>query len=172
MRAGAVVSGTIAAGHATLQLVNGTIGATGYSLAENGASVVFTARDDIRLFKVPVSGGAATVLSSLQGGAGTQLPGVSCNGSTSLVANDAVTLIGAPGACAVVNAGAKELYRGVTRHGGAAAGDNGRGGIIVLPQVSPVSGGVVVQIGGSVGHLQTIRAPSDANLHLLRALIP
>ena len=63
MRGGAVVAGTITAGHADLQLISGTTGATGYSLAEDGTSVVFTTWNDPHLFKVPVSGGPVTPLS-------------------------------------------------------------------------------------------------------------
>jgi hypothetical protein len=175
MRGGAVVVGTIAAGHADLRLINGTTGATGYSLAENGTSVVFTTWNDPRLFKTPVTGGAVTSLSPALGGPGTQILGVSCKGSTCLVASDAVTLIdvpgGARGTCAVVNPGAKDLYA-VSIGTGSSQRVVTAAGIIVLPKVSPESGDAVIQVGGSFGHLQTIRTPSNADLHLLRAVVP
>src|SRR4029077_3662526 len=84
---GTVVAGTIAGNHATLQPVTGTDGATGYSLAEGGASIVFIRRDDAQLYKVPVGGGTAV---ATQTGALPQLVGVSCKGSTCLVATDAL----------------------------------------------------------------------------------
>ena len=56
---GTVVVGTITGDHATLQPVTGTDGATAYSLAEGGASIVFMRRDDAKLYKVPVGGGTA-----------------------------------------------------------------------------------------------------------------
>ena len=168
MRAGVVVTGTIASGHATLRPITGTLGATGYSPAENGASVVFITRNDLRLFKVPAGGGTATALSLPLGGVGNQLLGVSCKGSTCVVASDPVTLIGIP--CVGVNAGAKSLYAislsTVSSRVVATAAD-----IVVAPQISPASGDVVMQVGGSFGHLQTIGFPSDANLHLLRAVV-
>jgi hypothetical protein len=175
MRVGAVVAGTIAAGHAELQLVNGTTGATGYSLAENGTSVVFTTWNDQHLFKTPITGGPVTTLSPALGGPGAQILGVSCKGSTCLVASDAVTLInvpgGAPARCAVVNSGAKDLYA-VAIGTGSSERVATAAGIIVLPKISPESGDAVIQVGGSFGHLQTIRTPSNAELHLLRAALP
>ena len=175
MRGGAVVAGTITAGHADLQLISGTTGATGYSLAEDGTSVVFTTWNDPHLFKVPVSGGPVTPLSPVLGGPGTQILGVSCKGSTCLVASDAVTLIDLPGdapaTCAVVNSGAKDLYA-VSIGTGSSQRIATAAEIIALPKISPESGDAVIQVGGSLGHLQTIRAPSNADLHLLRAVVP
>ena len=52
-----VVRGAINDQGATLVAVPGTAGATGYSIAEDGASIVFTELDNANLMKVPAAGG-------------------------------------------------------------------------------------------------------------------
>jgi hypothetical protein len=164
-----VVTGTIAAGHATLQTVSGTEGASGYSLAENGASIVFTLRNDQQLFKVPVTGGTAVAVSPVLGGAASKLLGVSCKGSTCVVANDIVTFYDA--ICSSAISGVKTLFS-VSLSTGAVQTLTTSASILATPQISPVSGDVVVQVGGAFGHIQTIKSPSNGNLHLLRSLVP
>lgn len=173
---GTVVVGTIAGGNATLQPVPGTDGATSYSLAENGASIVFTRRDDAQLYKVPVGGGTA---SAMQTGALPQLVGVSCKSSTCLVATDALTFsngdIGPPIFPAVV-AGPKELRSVSLRDGTTqvlrSLGTSPAIPIIAVPKISPTSGDVVVQIGGVWGHLQTNTGVGSSDLHLYPAILP
>jgi hypothetical protein len=173
---GSVVVGTIAGDHATLQPVPGTDGATGYSLAENGASIVFLRRDDAQLYKVPVGGGTAV---ALQTGAVPQLVGVSCKGSTCLVATDALTFsngdVGPP-IFPSVAMGPKEL-RAVSLRDGAiqvlrSLGTSPAVPIIAVPKISPTSGDVVVQIGGVWGHLQTNSGAGSSDLHLYPAIVP
>jgi hypothetical protein len=167
----AVLRGTIGDAGATLQAVSGTDGATSYSLAENGASIVFTRRDDPHLFKVPSGGGTDTAV-ALVGGAG-QLLGVSCRGSICVVADDPVILSSAilgtvvfPG----IGIGPMEL-RAVTLSTGQVQVLRTTSGIVATPQVSPVSGDVVAQVGGGFGHLQTFSV-SGSDLHLYQHLIP
>ncbi|HEY8061493.1 MAG TPA: hypothetical protein VID74_01790, partial [Gemmatimonadales bacterium] len=173
---GSVVVGTIAGDHATLQPVPGTDGATGYSLAENGASIVFLRRDDAQLYKVPVGGGTAV---ALQTGAIPQLVGVSCKGSTCVVATDALTFsngdVGPP-IFPSVAMGPKEL-RAVSLRDGAiqvlrSLGTSPAVPIIAVPKISPTSGDVVVQIGGVWGHLQTNSGAGSSDLHLYPAIVP
>jgi len=173
---GTVVAGTIAGTQATLQPVPGTDGATGYSLAENGASIVFVRRDDAQLYKVPVGGGTA---SALQTGAIPQLVGVSCKGSTCLVATDALTFsngdIGPPIFPSVAN-GPKELRSVSLRDGTTQVlrsfGTSPAIPIVAVPKISPASGDVVVQIGGVLGHLQTNSGAGSSDLHLYPAIVP
>ena len=86
--AGMVITGTISSGSATLHTIAGTDSATSYSLAENGASIVFTRHHDLHLFKVPVGGGTPmpppvqrTIPDTAAYVMG-ELAGVSCMGST------------------------------------------------------------------------------------------
>ena len=173
---GTVVVGTIAGDHATLQPVAGTGGATGYSLAEGGASIVFIRKDDAQIYKVPVGGGTAV---GTQTGAIPQLVGVSCKGSTCLVATDALTFsngdVGPPIFPSVAT-GPKEL-RAVSLSGGAtqvirSLGTSPAIPIIAVPKISPASGDVVVQIGGVWGHLQTNTGVGNSDLHLYPAIVP
>ncbi|HEY4320003.1 MAG TPA: hypothetical protein VGM77_02405 [Gemmatimonadales bacterium] len=160
--AGLVVTGTIVNGQAVMQAVPGTGGAAGYSLAEGGASVVFTLANDLRLLKVPLSGGAPVGVASIPGGSGALLLGVSCKGVLCVVATDPVT-----GPCVNYGGGSKQLVvasitTGVTQI------LLSQSAPLVVPKVSPVSADVVVQVGGSLGHLQTFLNPTDGNVHLLR----
>jgi hypothetical protein len=173
---GTVVIGTISGDHATLQPVTGTDGATGYSLAEGGASIVFIRRDDAQIYKVPVGGGTAV---ATQTGAIPQLVGVSCKGSTCLVATDALIFsngdVGPP-VFPAVTTGPKEL-RAVSLSGGApqvlrSLGTSPAIPIIAVPKISPTTGDVVVQIGGVWGHLQTNTGAGSSDLHLYPAIVP
>ena len=46
--------------------------------------------------------------------------------------------------------------------------------VFATPQISPVSGDVVIQIGGVWGHLQTYATAGRGNgeLHLLKGIVP
>lgn len=172
----AVVRGTITATGATLTVVPGTLGATGYSFAENGASIVYTLRDDRQLYKVAAAGGTATVVGVVTPNGIAQLLGVSCRASNCVVAVDAVTLTSAPANGPIIfpsiNVGAFELramslttgIAQVLRTGAAAT-------VFATPQVSPVTGDVVAQVGGAFGHLQTFTS-SGSDLHLYQGLLP
>lgn len=166
--AGTVVLGTLTGNQASFQPISGTDGATGYALAENGASIVFIKRGDTRLFRVPAAGGTAT---TVQTGAASNavLVGVSCKGSGCLVATSPVI----PG-CTTTPVGQKEL-RYVPLVAGTpqavyTSGANGQ--LIVTPQISPASNAVVIGLGGNLGHLMTLVRPTNANLRLLSGIIP
>jgi hypothetical protein len=172
----AVVRGTISASSAALELVSGTTGASSYSLAQNGASIVFTRRDDPRLFQVAASGGADTVVATVSGA--QQLLGVSCKESLCVVADDPVTLSSATGGGATfpnILPGPREL-RSVSLTTGSVQtilvlGSDAAAPIIATPQISPVTGDVVAQVGGGFGHLQTF-STSGSDLHLFQGLVP
>jgi len=211
--AGTVVSGVITGTHATLQAVAGTDSATSYTLAENGASIVFTRHHDLRLFRVPTGGGASAPLPIQWNYPHTDIPvagelaGVSCKGSVCIVAHDGILLTdmySSPdcngGVCQEfahfffqVNADTTldpqstpaafmELHR-VSLSSGAdeVLQENSTNTIFATPQISPVSGDVVVQVGGGWGHLQTFATRGlpdlftvDGNsvLHLYKGLVP
>jgi hypothetical protein len=168
----AVVRGTIVGTGATLQAVPGTSGATSYSLAESGASIVFTLRDDRQLYKVAAVGGTATVVGVVSSTGGAELLGVSCRGSTCVVAVDPVTLSAptVPMNFGQINPGATEL-RAVSLTTGVVQVLRTTAGLVATPQVSPVSGDVVAQVGGAFGHLQTFTS-SGSDLHLYQGLVP
>jgi hypothetical protein len=180
--AGAVIRGTISGDHATLTVVTGTDGATGYSVAENGASIVFTKRNDGALYKVPASGGVATIVVSYVPSPfrlGYQLLGVSCRGTTCIAATDSVTLsqLEPTTIYPVLRGGSRELrsislVTGTSSSVPGVAGTQVYSGVVSVPTVSPISGDVVVQVGGAWGHLQTFQGSGPSDLHLLRGLVP
>ena len=167
----AVVRGTIGATGATLQLVTGTEGATSYALAEAGATIVFTRRDDRRLLKLPAAGGAVTAVATVASAGNAQLLGVSCRGSSCVVAADPVTLTAIDGGAtlASISAGPFEL-RGVSLTTGAVQVLRTASGLVATPQISPLTGDVVAQVGGGFGHIQTFTS-SGSDLHLYLGLI-
>ena len=170
----AVVRGTVSDAGVALQVVTGTTGATAYSLAASGASIVFTLRDDLHLYQVPATGGTATAVATVSPNPGTELLGVSCRGAVCLVAASAVSLssVTASGTLIYghVNAGPNEL-RAVTLASGAVQVLRSGPTLVATPVVSPVSGDVVAQVGGLFGHLQTITS-SASDLHLYPGLVP
>jgi hypothetical protein len=188
---GVVLRGAIAAGHATLQAVAGTEHATSYSLAEGGASIVFTLLDDTRLFKVPAAGGTPVAVPGTTL-TGSKLFGVSCKGTTCLVAKDSVILSehGGFGLFYFLldstypnhPLGSMEFHR-VSLSTGAdeLLFANNTHVIYATPKISPVSGDVVVQVSGGWGHLQTFAtnalpilwfADGNSVLHLYKGLVP
>ena len=169
----AVVRGTITESGATLQAVPGTGGATSYSLAESGASIVFTLRDDRRLFKVPATGGAATSVGVISPNGAAELLGVSCKGSTCVVAADPLTLSAVtPGGLTfpAIAPGATEL-RAISLTTGIVQVLLTSTALFATPRISPVTGDVVAQVGGAFGHLQTFSSAAS-DLHLYRGLVP
>jgi hypothetical protein len=168
---GVVVNGTIVSGRATLQPVSGTTGATGYSLAEDGASLVFITRGNVYLYKVPAGGGTAVAVAPASITAGAQLLGVSCRASLCIVADSPVSFPAhIPLPCHFVDPGPMEL-RSFSLVTGASQSVKVAGDIIVGPQISPATGDVVVQVGGNPGHLQTIKTPSNGDLYLYQGLV-
>lgn len=166
---GLVVTGTIASGHAALQAVSGTTGATGYSIAEDGASIVFITRNSPYLFKVPAHGGIAAVVAPTPGDA---LLGVSCKGSFCVAADDPVSFPAhLPAPCHFADSGVREL-RSVSLVTGTSQQLRTAADIMAVPQISPITGDVLVQIGGNLGHLQTVRLPSNGDLYLYQGIVP
>jgi hypothetical protein len=203
---GIVVRGTIAANHATLVPVAGTDGATAYSLAENGASIVFTLKHDLRLFKVSSAGGTPVpspnpaALDTLARQVG-ELVGVSCKESTCIVAKNGIQIAGGYWAFNMhLNAIVLEAFPAQFITAGIATPrlmelhsislatgadqlllQNVSSVVFVTPRISPLSGDLVVQVGGGWGHLQTFATAATGNLaatdgnsvlHLLKGLVP
>ncbi|MGH7523657.1 MAG: hypothetical protein ACREK8_05060 [Gemmatimonadales bacterium] len=173
---GIVVTGTIVGNHATLQPVTGTTGATGYSLAQGGTSIAFIRRGDPSMYLVPVTGGTAVAIPT---GAGQQLAGITCKASNCVIADDPLVLstgdFGAP-IFASAGPGTREL-RSVPLDGGPSQllhlfGTTQVDPIVSLPRISPTAGDIVVQIGGTFGHLQTNSDGGVSDLHLLLAIVP
>jgi hypothetical protein len=188
---GIVLAGTITGAHANVVGIAGTDSATSYSLTQRGATVVFTLHHDLRLFSVPVTGGApepAPVHRDVPDTAATllgELAGVSCNATACVVARDAIFLAGGYlGFCgspphfqecqfpARLLVGPMELLQVDPATGSSQVLVSSGGNMtFATPQVSPVSGDVVVQIGGGWGHLQTF-AGAKGDLFVYRGLLP
>lgn len=165
---GQVMSGVISGGTAALTPIAGTDSATDYALADGGSTVVFTKVHSLQLFAVPATGGTAAAVATIP--VGTELLGVSCRGDTCVVAADQVTL--APDACANALSNVSQLVTVLLSTGETAVAATDAGGIAVSPQLSPATGDAVFQQGGSFGHLETTRQPSNGDLYLLRSLVP
>jgi hypothetical protein len=167
----AVVRGTISGSGATLAVVAGTLGASSYSLAQNGASIVFTRRDDPRIYQVAASGGTDTAVTSIPGA--QQLLGVSCKGVQCVVADDPVTLSAATGGGATFPSidGSGELRSVSLTTGATQTILVPVNGVVATPQISPVTGDVVAQAGGGFGHLQTF-STFGSDLHLFQGIVP
>jgi hypothetical protein len=185
---GIVMVGSITGSQVTLQAVAGTDSATGYSPAENGASIVYTRHHDLRLFKVPIGGGIPVPMPIIRTGADTaalitgELAGVSCKGPTCIVAHDGIFLTGGYfGGCLApicthlaMFINPMELHR-VSLTSGTDEVIQSNGTLVyATPIISPVSGDVVVQLGGVWGHLQTHVTAGGGNgeLHLYQGLVP
>lgn len=173
---GAVITGTIAGGHATLQVVSGTDGATGYSLAEAGASIVFTRAHDMRLWKVAATGGTAAAITTIPQPGDAEILGVSCQGSTCVAASGPVSLT-VPSIPAVphMNPGSSRLDA-VSLTAGTIqllqSSPASAATVYSTPQISPAGGNVVMQIGGTWwGHLQTFEGGGNSDLHLFAGLV-
>ncbi|MGH7583801.1 MAG: hypothetical protein ACREL5_11300 [Gemmatimonadales bacterium] len=171
---GVVFRGTISGGQATLTEIAGTEGAIAYSLAEQGATVVFARKNRRALFRVPVSGGSPVPPVPTGPEDSVQIAGVSCKGLICIAAEDSVELTGR----AINTTGficcqafAHLLADTMTLHRvDLGTGDdevitlNGSRIIYATPVISPANGDVVVQVGGTWGHLQTFATAVTGNL--------
>jgi hypothetical protein len=170
--AGGVMSGTIAAGRATLQAISGTDGATDYSLAEGGASIVFTRVDDLHLWKVPVSGGVAVAVASVAQGGAAEILGVSCQAATCVVASAPVSVVVPGSVSPQFHAGNSRLDAVSLTTGTSQTLLSNVGQVYSSPQLSPAGGNVVSGVGGTWwGHLQTFYGGGNADLHLYPTLV-
>lgn len=164
---GVVISGTIAGGRATMAPVPGTDGATGYSLAEGGASIIFTTLGDAALRRVPVAGGTPTTVATIA--TSNKLVGVSCKGGTCIVADAPITIYDGATQYDALSAGLSGLHSVTISTGAVASLSNGT--YYSSPQWAPTSNDIVVQGGGTAGHLGTLYT-SASDLHLLVNLGP
>ena len=163
-----LVRGTITGQGAALAAVPGTAGATGYSVAEGGTSIVFTHVDNVNLMKVPATGGAPVVVGPVTPRAGVQLLGVSCQGTTCVAAVGPARLSPLTGAQQSPGSGPYEL-RSVDLVTGAATTILSRSQVLSSPLLL-ASGNVVAQVGAGNGRFGMISA--FQTLHLYKALVP
>ncbi len=171
--AGEVVVGTITAGNVVLTVVDGTLGATGYSLAEDGASIVFTQRNSGNLYKVPIGGGAVTNIgyapSPLR--PGYQVLGIGCVRTMCVAATDSVVLTAVTTPVYPSLRGGTRELRLMSLATGVASPLLTIDGVISSLAVSPLTGDVVLQIGGIWGHLQTFQGSAPGDLHLFPGIV-
>jgi hypothetical protein len=176
-----VVRGTIAGGHATIAAVAGTEGATAYSTAEGGATIVFALAHDFELHRVPIAGGAPVPTphpeahDTLANQVG-ELVGVSCRGSACITARDGIIATAnywqfVPNfgwqytiAIGKVIGGGKMELRRVSLLDGSDVVIRTGSAVFATPLVSPTSDDVVVAVGGAWGHLQTSKGPGPIGL--------
>ncbi len=156
-----ILRGTIADGIATLNVVPGTIGATAYAVTDSGTSIVIAQLDRTDLMKVPMAGGASSVIAVGVAAVGSQVVGLSCRGTRCVAA---------------VGAGGAGQLRSVNLVTGAVA--------TVLSTVKPISmpvltssGDVIAQVGPGLGRIRTSGTafnPSSPSLtlHLYKNLVP
>jgi len=168
----AVLRGTLTATGVSFEPIAGTTGATSYTFAENGASIVFTLRNDRRLYKVSATGGTRVVVATGIGPVGGQLLGVSCRGVNCIVASDPVTLSDDVfGTFPSADSGPRELHGISLETGSVLTIRSDTAGLFATPRISPVRGDVVVQVGGAFGHIQTFTS-SGSDLHLYPGVVP
>ncbi len=168
---GVVVRGTIAGNSATLEPIEGTEGATGYSFANDGATVVFTLKGRAQLFTVPISGGAPPAPGSKDS---LEVAGVSCKGTVCVDAVDRILLTLAPTnlPCCQIFAhfwdSTMQVHRISLTTGSDEVIDSVHNWtVFATPQISPVTGDVVIQVGGTWGHLQTFATAPTGDLFAL-----
>ena len=156
---GIVLRGTISGGHATFAAIAGTEGAVGYSLADNGATVVFIRLGPAQLLRVPIGGGGATIAGVASSEAGASLLGVTCHGTTCLAA---ATFPTKPSALISVSltTGQAQVVKTISTS------------LLATPIGSPSNGDVVVQIGGVRGHIATVANNPGSNLFLYKGIFP
>jgi hypothetical protein len=170
-RAEQLVRGTITDQGATLVAVPGTAGATGYSLADGGASIVFSQIDNTNLMKVPAAGGVPTVIGPVTPRTGVQLLGVSCRETTCIMAVGPARLSPLTGTRQLAGSGPFEL-RSVDLVTGTATTVLSRSQVLSSPLLL-ASGNVVAQVGAGNGRFGTVGTPgSFQTLHLYKALVP
>jgi uncharacterized protein (DUF697 family) len=155
---GVVLRGTIGGGLATLAAVAGTEGAAGYSLAESGATVAFITRGH-DLYKVPIGGGPRITVGTVSTDPASTLLGVTCRGTSCLVAS---TFSTGPAQLIAVSlvSGQAQVVRTTTMP------------FVATPMLSPVTHDVVVQAGGVFGHVATRSNNPGSNLFLYQGIFP
>jgi hypothetical protein len=172
--AGAVVRGTINGGHVTLHVVAGTNGATGYSLAQDGSSIVFTMKDDAHLYSIPIAGGSPSIAGPATPAfrPGYQLLGIACKLSTCIVAADSVIFArtAVPRRNPELRSGTRELWR-VSLTSNDASPIGSYAPVVSALAASPTNNDLVVQVGGGWGHLQTYAGSGPSDLHLLHLIV-
>jgi hypothetical protein len=164
-----VLRGTIADQGATLVAVPGTAGATSYSFAEGGASIIFTRIDNTNLLKVPAAGGVPEIAASATSRSGVQLFGVSCRNSICATAVGPARLSPLTGSTEPVGGGQFEL-RSISLSTGTGSTVLSRNQVISSPLLL-ASGDVIAQLGAGFGRLQT-NSSAAQTLHLYKALVP
>jgi hypothetical protein len=164
-----VVRGTITPTGATLTPVAGTEGATGYSFADDGATLVFTRRNDLHLLTVPATGGTAAVGPLVTNQSGAHLLGLSCRGTTCIVAVGPVALWAQyPDTTHAGVIGNAFQLRRVSLATGASDSLLQRPYVISCPLLA-ANGDVIAETGTEFGHLQTYDV-SGSDLHLYPGL--
>jgi hypothetical protein len=164
-----VVRGAINDQGAVLTAVAGTAGATSFSLAEDGASIIFTRIDNTNLLKVPADGGVPEIAASATARTGVQLFGISCRNSTCVTAVGPARLSALTGSTEAVGSGPFELLS-VALATGTASTVLSRSQVLSSPLLLR-SGDVIAQLGAGYGRLQTNNSGAQA-LHLYKALVP
>jgi hypothetical protein len=162
-----VIKGSVGASGATLAAVPGTTGATGYSLADDGASIVFTRRNSVDLMKVPVEGGSPVIAAVVTSDAGMQLLGLSCRSAICVVAVGTASVDDA-----VPSALGTYQLRRVPLNGDSVVvlrSQSLSAGILSSPLYAP-SGDVVANVGDIIGHLRTYSS-NAVDLHLFPGLV-
>jgi len=153
-----VVTGTIAAGSATLAAVSGTYGATAYAIVDSGATVVFSAVNNVNLMKVPIAGGTPSVAASAVAPLGSQIVGISCLGTRCVAATGP-----APG-------GSSQL-RSISLATGAVSTVFSSGQSLSMPLLTS-TGDVIAQVGPGFGRIQTYwNGATPITLRLYKGLI-
>jgi hypothetical protein len=178
----AVLSGTLTVHGASLRLLPGTTGASEFSTAQAGTTLVFASGS--RLMSVPAAGGTPTLVAS----AGVPIAGVSCRGDSCVYATDSLQVsIDQPSARffdsdSLTPIGPAQLTRVSLTTGATdviAAGV--MPAVFASPAISPVTGDLVVQVGGNWGRLQTYASYGSGQqildarngvLHLLKGIVP
>jgi len=183
---GIVAVGTLGDGGARLAQVIGTDSATSYALADDGATVVFTRRDNSQLFSVPLAGGLVRTVGVVRPDSG-ELLGVACRDTECVVATAPIALTyggdsdihGRPQTWAhVVGQDFLDTHttsdlRVMSLADGTVRTVRNENGIMATPRLSPDGEALVVQFGGVWGHLQTfLRDPTTANLRILTGVLP
>jgi hypothetical protein len=173
---GTLIRGTISGSTATLTAVTGGAGATAFSLADNGASIIFTQRDNASLMKIPFAGGTPTAVAQVGPATGGQLLGVSCHPTTCVVGVGVVTLWApanpGPGSD-VSQIGPTTQIWSVSLTTGVSVPVLTRTGMLLSsPLLLPDGKSVIAQYGNTVGHLQTFPPSTPSDLHLYPGLLP
>ncbi len=170
-----VVRGHIDAAGATLTPISGTEGANLFALAEGGSSIVFAQRGTNALQGVSSTGGTPVILGTV----GTQntIAGISCRGTSCVVATDQLVLVPSPVEDRFPNLSspAGKLYSvNITTGTSALLRSNSaanNAGMYASPLILPNGTDIIVQSGGSAGRLLTAASPLG-DLYLYQGILP